>query len=98
MVVYNVALVEAEIDDHITLSAMTKYPTFYKYGQLYYKMDQSTGSMYLKDDGLLGVPGEIHGNPLFTEVCFALDIWIFYNLGIFCAYIQFIDVVISNVV
>jgi hypothetical protein len=52
----------------------------------------------LKDDGLLGVPGEIHGNPLFTEVCFALDIWIFYNLGIFCAYIQFIDVVISNVV
>ena len=74
MVVYNVALVEAEIDDHITLSAMTKYPMFYKYGQLYYKMDQSTGSMYLKDDGLLGVPGEIHNNPLFTEVCFALDI------------------------
>ena len=74
MVVYNVALVEDEIDDHITLSAMTKYPKLYKYGQLYYKMDQSTGSMYLKDDGLLGVPGEIHNNPLFTEVCFALDI------------------------
>ena len=77
MVFYNVALIEAEIDDHITLSTMTTYPTLHKYGQLYYKMDQSTGSMYLKDDGLLGVPGEIHGNPLFTEVCFALNIYIF---------------------
>ena len=74
MVFYNVALIEVEIDDHITLSTMTNYPTLHKYGQLYYKMDQSTGSMYLKDDGLLGVLGEIHGNPLFTEVCFALNI------------------------
>jgi hypothetical protein len=77
VVFYNVALIEAEIEDHITLSTMTKYPALHKYGQLYYKMDQSTGSLYLKDDGLLGVPGEIHDNPLFTEVCFALNIYIF---------------------
>lgn len=72
MVFYNVALIEAEIDDHITLSTMTTYPTLHKYGQLYYKMDQSTGSMYLKDDGLLEVPGEIHGNPILYLQRYAL--------------------------
>ncbi|CAC5364194.1 unnamed protein product [Mytilus coruscus] len=36
-------------------------------GQLYYKMDQTTGILYLKDDGLLEVPGQIYGSPIFED-------------------------------
>ncbi|CAC5415336.1 THBS2S [Mytilus coruscus] len=64
-VFYNVALLGTEINDHIHLPSITKYPTYHRYGQLYYKMDQTTGTLYLKDDGLLEVPGQISGSPIF---------------------------------
>ncbi|CAG2227703.1 THBS2S [Mytilus edulis] len=67
-VFYNVALLGTEINDHIHLPSITKYPTFHRYGKLYYKMDQTTGSMYLKDEGLLEVPGQIQGSPILEDV------------------------------
>ena len=66
--VYNVALLTTEIDDHVYLPSITKYPTFHKYGQLYYKMDQESGDVYLRNEGLLGINGRINGNVLFKEV------------------------------
>ncbi|XP_052067581.1 uncharacterized protein LOC127706896 isoform X1 [Mytilus californianus] len=64
-VFYNVALLGTEINDHIHLPSITKYPTYHRYGQLYYKMDQTPGTLYLKDEGLLEVPGQISGSPIF---------------------------------
>ncbi|CAG2252166.1 unnamed protein product [Mytilus edulis] len=66
-VFYNVALLGTEVNDHIHLPSITKYPTYHRYGQLYYKIDQTTGTLYLKDEGLLDVPGQIHGSPIFED-------------------------------
>jgi hypothetical protein len=68
LVFYNTALLETEIADHVKLPSITRYPTLYKYGQLYYKMNQLTGTIYLENSGLLTVPGEIHGSPSFRAV------------------------------
>ncbi|XP_071121965.1 uncharacterized protein [Mytilus edulis] len=64
---YSVAIIKDEIDDHIFLASMDKYPKYHKYGQLHYKMDQTTGSQTLQNDGLLSLVTNIHGNSTFAE-------------------------------
>lgn len=86
MVFYNVALETSEIDDHVQLSSISKYPTFHLYGKLYYKMDDNAEGTYLRDkethlrdDGLLNHHGTIYGDPLFKDVSI-MYVWCSFNV------------------
>jgi len=80
--VYRIALLNADIDRHLKMGGLA-WPIHQKYVTAHYTMDnyKYNPNGRLTDTGILGLTGEIHGQPQFVKVSYLMSSCLHFTSG-----------------